>query len=110
MLHLDVHRMGEHVVLSASGALDVRSAPELRQRLLALHAAGDRRLVIDLDAVDVIDEMGLGVLLGGAWRARSSDGSFSLVCSSDRVRQILDVSGMDRAVDVHPTVTDAVSA
>lgn len=110
MLHLDVQRVGEHVVVAASGELDVGSAPELRQRLLGMHAAGDHRLVVDLDGVDVIDEMGLGVLLGGAWRARSRGGTFDLVCTTARVREVLDLSGMSRAVEVHRTVTDAVSA
>lgn len=97
-----------HVVVAVSGELDVGTAPELRQRLLQLHSAGEHHLVVDLDGTDVIDEIGLGVLLGGAWRARSRGGSFSLVCTSERVCEVLALSGMDRALDVHVSVADAV--
>lgn len=101
--------MGDHVVVGLSGELDVAAAPELRQRLIALHSEGERHIVVDLDGTDVIDEMGLGVLLGGASRARSRGGSFSLVCTSERVGQVLSLSGMDRAVEVYTSVADAAS-
>lgn len=109
LLHIDVHRVGDHVVVGLTGELDVAAAPELRQRLVALHAEGERHVVVDLDGTDVIDEMGLGVLLGGAMRARSRDGSFSLVCTTERIGKVLSLSGMDRAVDVHPSVADAAT-
>lgn len=107
-LHLDVQRIGDRVVIAVTGELAVATAPELRQRLLQLHTDGEHHLVVDLDGTDVIDEMGLGVLLGGAWRARSRDGSFALVCTSERIREVLELTGMDRAVDVHASVADAV--
>lgn len=93
-----------------SGELDGATAPELRQRLLELHAQGEHRLIVDLDGTDVIDEMGLGVLLGGAWRARARGGSFALVCTSSRIGEVLALSGMDRAVAVHPSVGDAAAS
>lgn len=100
--------MDDRVVVSASGELDVGTAPQLRQRLLELHTAGEHHLVVDLDGIDVIDEMGLGVLVGGAWRARARGGSFVLVCTSERVGEVLALSRMDRAFDVHASVADAV--
>lgn len=98
------------MVVSLTGELDVGTAPELRQRLLELHTDGERDLVVDLDGTHVIDEMGLGVLLGGVWRARARGGSFALVCSTDRIREVLALTGMDRAIDVHPSVADALTS
>lgn len=109
LLHIDVHRVGDHLVVGLTGELDVAAAPELRQRLVALHAEGERHMVVDLDGTDVIDEMGLGVLLGAAMRARSRGGSFSLVCTSERIGKVLSLSGMDRAVDVHASVADVAT-
>lgn len=100
--------MDDRVVVALSGELDVGTAPQLRQRLLELHTAGEHRLVVDLDGIDVVDEMGLGVLVGGAWRARARGGSFALVCTSERIREVLTLSRMDQAFDVHASVADAV--
>lgn len=108
LLHVDIQRVDGRVVIAVVGELDVGTAPDLRQRLLQLHSDGEHDLVVDLDGTDVIDEMGLGVLMGGAWRARARGGRFVLVCSSERIGEVLEMSGMDRAVEVHRSVADAL--
>jgi anti-sigma B factor antagonist len=107
---VQVERVDGYAVVALSGELDVGSAPTLRQCLIELNAAGERRLVVDLDGVRNLDELGLGVLLGGALRARLRGGTFALVCSEQRVRELLELSGVDRAVAVHPTLAAALAA
>lgn len=109
-LGVAVEEVGGRLVVTLDGELDVAGAPELRQRLVELVAAGARDLVVDLDGVTSVDDVGLGVLVGGAWRVRSRGGTFAVVCGAGRVRDVLAVTGLDRAVDVHGSVTDAVTS
>jgi anti-anti-sigma factor len=60
-----------------------------------------RMLVIDIDGVTVLDDSGLGVLLGAAGSAREAGADLIVVCNNDRLRDRLDRTGFSRAVEVH---------
>src|SRR6476469_3950574 len=53
----------------------------------------------DLD----IDGVGLSVLLGGRERARRSDGDLSLVASGQGVIKGLELTGLTRVFEIHPS-------
>ena len=72
-----------------------------------LSLSDDPIVLIDLDAIDGIDDAGLGILLGFAARARTMGRSVGVVASMARIRERLDVSRFDRAVDVFGSVVDA---
>lgn len=88
-------------VVSLSGELDLSSAPALRNALV--EAVADHRggtVVVDLDGVTALDDVGLGVLLGAAGRAREAGGDVVLVASADRLRARFDLTGLSRAIEV----------
>ncbi|MDP8927674.1 MAG: STAS domain-containing protein [Actinomycetota bacterium] len=108
-LRVDVQAVAPHTLVSLWGELDVATAPALRQRFVELAAAGRVHVVVDLASVDFLDDVGLGVLLGGAMRSRARGGTFALVCSEPRLLEILALSGLDRAVSVYTTLDEARS-
>ena len=57
-------------------------------------------MAVDLDGVDVLDDTGLGVLLGAAGRARQGGGEVVVVVADERLRARFTATGFDRAVDV----------
>ena len=57
-------------------------------------------IAIDLDGVTVLDDAGLGILLGAAARARELDGDVVLVCTTPRLRDRFHRSGLARAIEV----------
>ena len=57
-----------------------------------------RRVAVDLDGVDALDDTALGVLLGAAGRGRQAGGDLAIVCASERLRGRFAVTGLDRAV------------
>jgi anti-anti-sigma factor len=82
-------------VLTISGSLDLAS------RELVLDAAADALsdptcagLVIDMSDVGFLDSSGIGVLVALAGEAEDSDRTFSLRRPSERVRRILELSGL----------------
>ena len=58
-------------VVTASGEIDVATAPRLREQLIDLINSKHHRLVVDLSWVDFIDSTGLGVLIGALLVRRS---------------------------------------
>lgn len=91
----------EEVVVTVSGSVDLSSVGSLRDHLLrtVLDAPG-ATVTVDLDEVVSLDDAGLGVLLGAAGRARQRAGDLRVVCSNERLREYLHVTGADRAIDV----------
>ena len=91
-------------VLAVHGELDVEGAPELRRALIeAIDADPGRRLVVDLDGVDFIDSAGLGVLVGGLKRAKDGEGELVLVATGQSVIKVLELTGLTRVFEIHPS-------
>jgi anti-sigma B factor antagonist len=97
-----------HVVV-ASGELDLRAAPELRDLLVRLIELGRNRLVVDLSDVTFIDSTTIGVLAGRQRQLHADRGELVLVCSNPNLLRTIDISGMGRVIDVHPTLSGALA-
>lgn len=108
-LRLEVSERGDWSVVSASGEIDVATAPRLREQLIALVNDQRYRIVVDLEAVDFIDSTGLGVLISGLKRVRLHEGDFALVCTEPRILKVFEITGLLAVFPVHGSVDEAVS-
>jgi anti-sigma B factor antagonist len=106
-LSLSTRTVGEHTVLEVGGEVDVYTAPRLRERLIELIDAGDRRIVVDLGRVDFLDSTGLGVLVGALKRLRPAGGTFGLVCGKEPLLKIFRITALDQVFPIFPTVAAA---
>lgn len=97
-------------VVVAVGSLDARTAPRLREQLVALCAQDRHHVVVDLDGVELLDATGLGVLVAALRRVRPHGGSVRLVCTRPDVRRVLEVVGVTGMLPLHPTVQHALTA
>ena len=98
--------IGTLPVLHLSGDLDLGSLPAMHGAVTQIVTAHPGKLIaIDLDGVAVLDDAGLGVLLGAAGRAREASGDLVLVCSSQRFRARFERSGLARAIEVRDRLT-----
>ena len=108
-LQLATRHEGEVSVVSARGEVDVFSAPGLDTELDALIAAGNPRLVVDLSEVAFLDSTGLGVLVKALKHAREAGGWLHLVITSDRIRKIFEITGLDASIPIFDTAQDAIT-
>ena len=93
--------VGDIATLQLSGEIDLASIPALRDAAVRLVASAPGHTVaIDLDGVSVVDDTGLGVLLGAAARARESGGDLILICSSERLNRRFELTGLARAIAI----------
>jgi anti-anti-sigma factor len=100
-----------HKIVRLGGELDIATTPDLRERLndaLSTTAALPRRLVIDLSGVTFCDASGLAVLIGTQRRARLLGTDVSLVAPRAQVVKLLHITGLDRSLTIHPTLTAAI--
>jgi anti-sigma B factor antagonist len=96
-------------VVSIYGELDVATAPSLREQLIGLVGDGSTKLVLDLEGVDFLDSTGLGVIVSALKRARTNEGDLRLGCTQARIRRLFEITGLDKAVPLHPSLDAAVA-
>lgn len=109
-LHVSARTEDHITIAELAGELDMASAPDLRERLLALVRPASGRLIIDLSRVSFCDSSGLAVLLGTRRRATLLGGYLRLAAVPPEVSRVLRSSGLDRHLPAFPTVSAAASA
>ena len=99
---------GGYVIATLSGNLGIASAPALREQILGLLRAASH-LIIDLSAVEHADANGLAALVGSGRRARLLGGSLRLAAPSPEVARVLSATGINRHLDIFPTIRAAIT-
>ena len=88
-------------VVVLTGSVDLSTVPTLQNALArAIVERPGETVAVDLDAVDTLDDVALGILLGAAGRARRNGGDIVIVCANDRLRGRFGLTGLDRAITV----------
>jgi anti-sigma B factor antagonist len=108
-LSLSTRTVAGHRVLEVGGEIDVYTAPQLRERLIALVESGDRQVIVDLARVEFLDSTGLGVLVGALRRLRGVEGDLMLVCAQERLLKIFRITGLDRVFTLYESVDAAIA-
>lgn len=102
---------GDQVIVTASGEIDLYTAPALQAELAAVLGGGHPvRVVVDLSGVEFCDSTGMNVLLSAMKRARERGGALDLAGPQPAVRKVLQVTGLDSVFNVVEDSADAVTA
>jgi anti-sigma B factor antagonist len=109
-LRTEVSEVKGWTVVTVHGEIDVATSPTLRERLIDLVNGGATRLVLDLETVDFLDSTGLGTIVSLLKRVRTHGGDLRLVCTEARIRRLFEITGLEKAVPLHASLDDAISA
>ncbi len=83
----------EGSIVTVFGELDAATAPRLRTALQgAIDRPGD--VEVDLRGCGYVDSSGIAILAWAAWRLKDHDRKLILLGAGDRVRKILDLTGI----------------
>jgi anti-anti-sigma factor len=97
-------------VVVIEGRVDGTTASDLGQVLHDVVAAGDSRLVLDLEAVEYVGSAGLREFVTALKKATQQDGDLRLASPNERVTAILELSGLSSILAIHSTRGDAVGS
>ena len=95
-------------VIRLTGRLDLDSASDLQQCVLAAIAADQHRLVLDLGDTTFIDSTGLRALVDGLKAARRAGGDVCLARPNIQARLILEYTALDQVLRLYDTVEQAL--
>jgi anti-anti-sigma factor len=98
---------GSALVVTASGAIDMLTAPKLADQITASLAKRPTALIVDLSAVDFLATAGMEVLIGGN-RAASSEVRFAVVADGPATSRPLKITGIAEIIDLFATLDEAL--
>ena len=99
----------ETMVVSVLGEVDVVTAPDFAAELLRAVELG-ATVVVDLTETTFLDSSAIHALLGGSERSQASGGQVCVVCSNPSLKKVLEITRVDRVLDVYATLEQATSA
>jgi anti-anti-sigma factor len=101
-------RRDGRVYVSLRGELDLATAPELEQ-LVNDSLDGGEQVVVDLRGLEFMDSSGIRVLVAAHARAKRTGTRLVVVRpgTDSAVSKIVDVSGLDRELDIVADPADA---
>ena len=100
VLEIDVTDRGGMRVLRLSGELDMAGVDQFERLLIADGAPEAGRIVVDLRGLTFIDSSGLRALIMADQRVRDEGGHFVVVRGSDRVNQVLEMTGVAGHIEI----------
>jgi len=107
VMQLPTEVFGNVIVVHAPEELSTEQAESFEQFLAQ---ATPRQIVLDMDNTETLDSAGLTAMLNSQDRLRSQGGDVKIAASSAVTRKILEITRLDRQLDVFDCVIDAVKS
>ncbi len=101
---------GQQAVVTLPEHIDVASAGQVRELLLALINRGAVVLVVDLTATQSCDHAGVDAMTRAYQRAAVSGTQLRLVVRAPVVRRAMAIEGLDRLISNYGTLEAAIAA
>jgi anti-sigma B factor antagonist len=101
--------IGQVSVVTLPAEIDVTNADATREELLAVLNQGAAMLVADMSRTVFCDSSGVSALVRVFRHAVTSGTAMRLVVSTPAVQRVLSITGVDRLVDVYPSVAASMA-
>ena len=105
-----VHWSGQTAIVRLPAEIDLTIADPLREALLAVLNQGALGLIADMGATTFCDSAGINALVRAARRAAAGDATMRIVVTAAPVLRIFNLVGIDRLIDIHPSVPTALAS
>jgi len=107
--HFPVLWIGRTAVVILPAEIDITNADQVREDLLSVLNQGAALLIADLSKTTFCDSAGVGALARSFRRAEASRSEMRLVVSTLAVQRILTLTGIDRLLDIYPSVAASLA-
>ena len=110
MVDISVTGHNQITLMEVSGRIDSFNANELGDALTGEIDGGNIQIVLDLGNVEFMSSAGLRELVNSLKRTKRAGGDLRLAQPSDRVREVLEMSGLDTVLRIYASHTDAINS
>lgn len=110
MLEIQVTGYDHVTLIEVSGRIDSMNANELGAALSNEADAGHVQLVVDLSRVDYMSSAGLREIVSALKKVKRASGDLRIAEPSDRVREVLEMAGLDTIFQIYATQAEAVGS
>ena len=109
MLKINTTQRDSATILDIFGEVDLYSSPEVRSALLQLVEAETAVIVVNLNNVTYIDSSGIATLVEGLQEMEKYSGKLKLTNLRDAVRNVFELSSLDKVFEIHDTLEEALN-
>jgi len=105
-----VSEMKRATLIEIGGRIDTTNAEQLGEALNAQIDAGHTHLIADLSGIEFISSAGIRELVSAFKRVRAANGDLRLCSLSPRVKEVMEITGLDTQFKVYPSQVEAVGS
>ncbi len=97
------------LIVTCTGELDHHHAERVRNMIdMAIETRNIKDLVFDFSTLSFMDSSGIGMIIGRYKKIRSLGGKVKLVCRETRMKQLIQMSGLTKLIEVCPDLAQAI--
>jgi anti-sigma B factor antagonist len=101
--------IGQVAVVTLPVEIDVTNADAVRDDLLSVMNQGATLLIADMSATNFCDSAGVSALVRTFRQTNTGTSAMRLVVSTPAVQRVLSLTGVDRLVDIYPSVAASLA-
>ena len=110
MSEIKVSELKRVTLMEVTGRIDSTNANQLGEALNGSIDNGRNQLVLDLSGVEYMSSAGLREMVSALKRVRKGTGDLRLANPSERVKEVLELAGLDTIFEVYNTQVEAVGS
>ena len=109
-LSLEMRNRGDIMIVYCQGRIVYRDEAVTLSRVVADVVRSSNKVVLDLGGVSSIDSAGMGELAFLQSWSQARNVSLKCAAPSPLVRSLLDLMNLDRVLEIHPSLADALES
>jgi anti-sigma B factor antagonist len=109
-MEINISEMKRVQLFEINGRVDSTNANEMGSALDKATEAGHNNLVLDLGGVEYMSSAGLREMVRVLKRVKRNGGDLRIANPSDRVKEVLELAGLDTIFQIYPTQVEAVGS
>jgi anti-sigma B factor antagonist len=102
--------LGDVAIVAINGQLDLALCAKLAPELDAALRSPARAIVIDLEAVSLVDSSGIALLVNAFRRSEQTRRRLAIACPIGSQRRAFEVTALDRHLPMYGTRAEALAA
>ncbi len=110
MVDINIQQLKRADLVEVSGRIDSSNASELEEAFQGLANDGRYNLVVELSGIEYMSSAGLRALVAALRECKKHRGDLRIASPSDRMQEVLNLSGLDGVFTIYDDATAAVGS